>query len=150
RDVVPVDAGLRPQRVGRRPDPGHDAILPDGENRAMPRCIDWRDGAVVLIDQTRLPAEECWLRITDVDALVACIARLAVRGAPALGAAGALGVALAATAAARTVGGAQPSGGYVGERAVVVEDAGAAGVSGRAGGGHAAAAEGGRAVAGAG
>jgi methylthioribose-1-phosphate isomerase len=61
------------------------------------RCIDWVDGAVVLIDQTLLPAEERWLRITDPDDLVTAIRRLAVRGAPALGAAGALGVALAAT-----------------------------------------------------
>lgn len=60
------------------------------------RCIDWVDGAVVLIDQTLLPAEERWLRITDPDELVDAIQRLAVRGAPALGAAGALGVALAA------------------------------------------------------
>lgn len=60
------------------------------------RCIDWVDGAVVLIDQTLLPAEERWLRITDPDELVDAIHRLAVRGAPALGAAGALGVALAA------------------------------------------------------
>jgi methylthioribose-1-phosphate isomerase len=62
----------------------------------VPRCIDWQDGAVVLVDQTLLPAEERWLRVTDVEALVECIRRLAVRGAPALGAAGALGVALAA------------------------------------------------------
>jgi methylthioribose-1-phosphate isomerase len=60
------------------------------------RCIDWQSGAVVLIDQTLLPQEERWLRITDVDTLVDCIVRLAVRGAPALGVAGALGVALAA------------------------------------------------------
>ena len=60
------------------------------------RCIDWADGAVRLIDQTALPAEERWLQITDPDALVDAIRRLAVRGAPALGAAGALGVALAA------------------------------------------------------
>jgi len=62
----------------------------------MVRCIDWQDGAVVLVDQTLLPAEERWLRIADPEELVAAIQRLAVRGAPALGAAGALGVALAA------------------------------------------------------
>ncbi|MEN3358922.1 MAG: methylthioribose-phosphate isomerase, partial [Mycobacteriales bacterium] len=50
----------------------------------------------MLIDQTLLPKQERWLRITDVDGLVDAIVRLAVRGAPALGAAGALGVALAA------------------------------------------------------
>jgi methylthioribose-1-phosphate isomerase len=62
----------------------------------MARCIEWQDGAVVLVDQTLLPDQERWLRITDPDELVAAIQRLAVRGAPALGAAGALGVALAA------------------------------------------------------
>jgi methylthioribose-1-phosphate isomerase len=60
------------------------------------RCIDWADGAVRLIDQTALPDQERWLDVTDPDELVDAIRRLAVRGAPALGAAGALGVALAA------------------------------------------------------
>jgi methylthioribose-1-phosphate isomerase len=64
------------------------------------RCIDWSDGAVVLIDQTLLPGEARWLRITDPDVLVDAIRRLAVRGAPAIGAAGALGVALAAATGA--------------------------------------------------
>jgi S-methyl-5-thioribose-1-phosphate isomerase len=63
------------------------------------RTIDWVDGpdggAVVIIDQTRLPHEVCHESITDVARLVTAIRRLAVRGAPALGAAGALGVALA-------------------------------------------------------
>jgi S-methyl-5-thioribose-1-phosphate isomerase len=62
----------------------------------MVRTIDWVDGAVVIIDQTALPAAETWLRLSTVDDLVEAIARLAVRGAPALGVAGALGVALAA------------------------------------------------------
>lgn len=65
------------------------------------RTIDWVDGRVVLIDQTRLPAEEHWLHIADVDDLIAAIQRLAVRGAPALGAAGALGVLLAVSEAQR-------------------------------------------------
>ncbi len=60
------------------------------------RTIDWEDGAVVLVDQTRLPEELVSLRITDNDDLIAAIRRLSVRGAPAIGAAGALGVALAA------------------------------------------------------
>jgi methylthioribose-1-phosphate isomerase len=60
------------------------------------RTIDWRDGHVVAIDQTRLPDELVLLEIHTVDALVDAIKRLAVRGAPALGAAGALGAALAA------------------------------------------------------
>ncbi|MGW1544147.1 S-methyl-5-thioribose-1-phosphate isomerase [Streptomyces sp. NPDC002309] len=51
---------------------------------------------VVLLDQTRLPAEEVELVCTDASALVEAIRSLAVRGAPLLGIAGAYGVALAA------------------------------------------------------
>jgi len=87
------------------------------------RTIDWEDGEVVIIDQTLLPREEAVLRLRTVDALVAAIQRLAVRGAMALGVAGALGVALAARraqergepvepaveAAARALAGARPT-----------------------------------------
>ncbi|UXY27935.1 S-methyl-5-thioribose-1-phosphate isomerase [Streptomyces sp. HUAS TT20] len=51
---------------------------------------------LVLLDQTRLPAEEVELVCTDASALVEAIRSLAVRGAPVLGIAGAYGVALAA------------------------------------------------------
>ncbi|MFF5986811.1 S-methyl-5-thioribose-1-phosphate isomerase [Prauserella flavalba] len=60
------------------------------------RTIDWADGTVVIVDQCALPAEHRLLRLATVDELIGAIQRLAVRGAPALGAAGALGVALAA------------------------------------------------------
>ncbi|MEU7742551.1 S-methyl-5-thioribose-1-phosphate isomerase [Nonomuraea sp. NPDC049158] len=59
------------------------------------RTIDWVDGAVELVDQTRLPDECVMVRIETVADLIDAIRRLAVRGAPALGVAGALGVALA-------------------------------------------------------
>ena len=59
------------------------------------RTIDWSDGRIVLVDQTALP-ELRTFAVDTVDELVDAIKRLAVRGAPALGAAGALGVALAA------------------------------------------------------
>jgi len=52
--------------------------------------------AVVLLDQTRLPAEEAYLTCRDVRTLEDAIRRLVVRGAPLLGLAGAYGVALAA------------------------------------------------------
>ncbi|MGH8840786.1 MAG: S-methyl-5-thioribose-1-phosphate isomerase [Jiangellaceae bacterium] len=65
------------------------------------RTIDWRDGRVLIVDQTRLPAELHTLELTSVDELIDAIARLAVRGAPALGAAGALGVVLAVDQADR-------------------------------------------------
>jgi methylthioribose-1-phosphate isomerase len=51
---------------------------------------------LVLLDQTRLPAEEVELVCTDVPGLVEAIRELSVRGAPLLGMAGAYGVALAA------------------------------------------------------
>ncbi|MHA6624987.1 S-methyl-5-thioribose-1-phosphate isomerase [Pseudonocardia sichuanensis] len=68
------------------------------------RTVEWLDGevpAVRLLDQTRLPAEETHLDAADVHTLVDAVHRLAVRGAPALGAVGALGVALALAQAAR-------------------------------------------------
>jgi methylthioribose-1-phosphate isomerase len=57
--------------------------------------IDFKRGAVELIDQTLLPAEYKILRITEVEALCEAIASLRVRGAPALGLAGAYGLLLA-------------------------------------------------------
>ncbi len=59
------------------------------------RSLDWIDGAVVLVDQTRLPGSFETLRVEDVASMVAAIRRLSVRGAPAIGVAGAFGVALA-------------------------------------------------------
>ncbi|MCG7207091.1 S-methyl-5-thioribose-1-phosphate isomerase [Streptomyces arenae] len=63
-------------------------------------AIQWEEPpegpVVVLLDQTRLPAEEVELVCTDAPALVEAIRSLSVRGAPLLGIAGAYGVALAA------------------------------------------------------
>lgn len=67
-------------------------------NLAMRRTIDWTGDAVTIIDQTVLPAEYRVLELRTVAELVGAIQRLAVRGAPALGAAGALGVVLATRA----------------------------------------------------
>ncbi|CAM5720769.1 Methylthioribose-1-phosphate isomerase OS=Streptomyces alboniger OX=132473 GN=mtnA PE=3 SV=1 [Streptomyces alboniger] len=70
---------------------------------------------LVLLDQTRLPAEEVELVCTDVPMLVEAIRSLAVRGAPLLGIAGAYGVALAAVRgfdvddAAAALAGARPT-----------------------------------------
>jgi methylthioribose-1-phosphate isomerase len=64
----------------------------------LPPTIQWADGVVRLIDQRRLPGELVQLECRSVDELCEAIRTLAVRGAPALGAAGAMGVALAASA----------------------------------------------------
>ncbi len=62
-------------------------------------AIEWDDaagddgrGAVRLLDQTLLPDETTFRVIRGTDDLVAAIAELAVRGAPALGVVGAMGV----------------------------------------------------------
>ena len=64
-------------------------------------AVWWADGSLHVIDQTKLPHEVHVVRIDTIGALVDAIRRLAVRGAPALGAAGALGVVVALDQAAR-------------------------------------------------
>jgi methylthioribose-1-phosphate isomerase len=66
-----------------------------------PDVLAWRDGHIEALDQTALPHQVRVLRIGTVDQLVEAITRLAIRGAPVLGAAGALGVALAVRQAER-------------------------------------------------
>jgi methylthioribose-1-phosphate isomerase len=59
--------------------------------------IGWHSGRVRLIDQRALPGRLVFVECRTVDELIDAIRTLAVRGAPALGAAGAYGVALAAS-----------------------------------------------------
>ncbi len=59
----------------------------------------WRDGALRLLDQTLLPAEEVWISCRDPEQVGAAIRRLAVRGAPAIGVAAAYGLVLAVSGA---------------------------------------------------
>jgi methylthioribose-1-phosphate isomerase len=56
--------------------------------------LRWADGALELLDQTRLPDEETWLRCQRPEQVAEAIRRLAVRGAPAIGVAAAYGLAL--------------------------------------------------------
>ncbi|HLN89177.1 MAG TPA: S-methyl-5-thioribose-1-phosphate isomerase [Candidatus Binatia bacterium] len=60
------------------------------------RMIKWQNGAVITLDQTRLPLQEVTLEIKTVDQMAEAIKTLRVRGAPLLGAAAGFGVALAA------------------------------------------------------
>ena len=61
------------------------------------QAVQYRDGTIVLLDQTQLPGVETYVDCTDVDAIVDAVVRLVVRGAPALGAVGGYGVAVAMT-----------------------------------------------------
>ncbi|MDU0459640.1 MAG: S-methyl-5-thioribose-1-phosphate isomerase [Geobacteraceae bacterium] len=60
------------------------------------RTIEWRDDAVVMIDQTRLPDEEIYNTYTDFKSVADAIRGMIIRGAPAIGVAAAMGVALGA------------------------------------------------------
>jgi len=55
-------------------------------------------GAVLVLDQRRLPFEAVWLRCETAEAVARAITDMAVRGAPAIGNAAALGLALGARA----------------------------------------------------
>jgi methylthioribose-1-phosphate isomerase len=56
--------------------------------------IKWDDGAVVLIDQRRLPQEEVYLTCRTPEEVASAIQDMAIRGAPAIGVAAAMGLAL--------------------------------------------------------
>lgn len=58
------------------------------------KAIDWRDGALYLLDQRVLPHKEQWLRYDSAGAVADAITSMVVRGAPAIGIAAAWGVVL--------------------------------------------------------
>ncbi len=60
-----------------------------------PQTIDYDDGKLILIDQTRLPAELRTLTCETIEQTHDAIKRLVVRGAPAIGIAAGYGVCLA-------------------------------------------------------
>jgi methylthioribose-1-phosphate isomerase len=70
--------------------------MPRNGTRGAHRTIEWLNGRVRLIDQTRLPGELAYRETDDYRVIAESIRRLEVRGAPAIGVAAAMGVALAA------------------------------------------------------
>jgi methylthioribose-1-phosphate isomerase len=60
----------------------------------MIRTVEWRNGAVVMIDQRLLPAREVYRVYRDYRSVARAIKTMVVRGAPAIGVAAALGIAL--------------------------------------------------------
>jgi len=67
-------------------------MMPPIDLDALRPGVAWVDDRIEIIDQTRLPEEFAVLQLDTVDAVVDAIYRLAVRGAPAIGACGALGL----------------------------------------------------------
>jgi methylthioribose-1-phosphate isomerase len=72
--------------MAKKPERAHDTVC----------AVSWEDGALVILDQRRLPAAEEYLRLRSVAAVADAIRNMAVRGAPAIGIAAAYGVVLAA------------------------------------------------------
>jgi methylthioribose-1-phosphate isomerase len=62
----------------------------------MVKTIEWVDGRVVMLDQSRLPVEVVNIECDSYLQVAECIKKLCIRGAPAIGIAAAMGVALAA------------------------------------------------------
>lgn len=64
----------------------------------MVPTVEWKDGAVRLLDQSRLPTSVEFIDCRDYQAVAQAIRELKVRGAPAIGVTAAMGVALGAQA----------------------------------------------------
>lgn len=62
----------------------------------MVKAIEWRDGKVIMLDQSRLPVEVRFIECTDYNIVAEGIKKLWIRGAPAIGIAAAMGIALGA------------------------------------------------------
>jgi methylthioribose-1-phosphate isomerase len=62
----------------------------------MVKTIEWVDGKVVMLDQSRLPFEAVFVECTDYMKVAEGIRKLWIRGAPAIGIAAAMGIALGA------------------------------------------------------
>ena len=64
--------------------------------------VEWKDGKVRLLDQSRLPAQVTFVDCSDHWTVASAIRELKVRGAPAIGVTAAMGVALGAQHATET------------------------------------------------
>jgi methylthioribose-1-phosphate isomerase len=60
------------------------------------RTIDWKDGIVTIIDQTKLPNEVVWVKLKNSREMASAIKEMKVRGAPLIGVSAAYGLALTA------------------------------------------------------
>lgn len=62
----------------------------------MVKAIEWVDGKVIMLDQTKLPLEVAFIECPDYRKVSEGIRKLWIRGAPAIGIAAAMGIALGA------------------------------------------------------
>ena len=68
----------------------------------MVPTVEWKDGAVRLLDQSRLPESVEFLDCRDYQSVADAIRSLKVRGAPAIGVTAAMGVTLGDPSVAAT------------------------------------------------
>ncbi len=64
--------------------------------RDLRRPLLWDGGAVLVLDQRRLPTAEVWQRYTSAEQVARAIQQMVIRGAPAIGCAAAMGLAASA------------------------------------------------------
>src|SRR4030095_8783913 len=69
------------------------ATVEVGSRRMLP-TIEWKDDAVVMIDQRKLPALEVYVSCKTAKEVAKAIKTMVIRGAPAIGVAAAMGLAL--------------------------------------------------------
>ncbi len=62
----------------------------------MVKAIEWINGKVIMLDQSKLPLEVSYIECTDYHKVAEGIRKLWIRGAPAIGIAAAMGIAMAA------------------------------------------------------
>jgi methylthioribose-1-phosphate isomerase len=62
----------------------------------MVKTIEWVDGKVIMLDQSKLPLEVTFIECTDYKKVAEGIKKLWIRGAPAIGIAASMGIALGA------------------------------------------------------
>jgi methylthioribose-1-phosphate isomerase len=69
----------------------------NGKSLDLLLTVAWKDGSVIMIDQTKLPNKLVYFKCNDFNDVAYAIKNLVIRGAPAIGVAAAFGLALAAT-----------------------------------------------------
>jgi len=75
---------------------GQTSRFPQVSSRVQ--AVQWQTGNLVLLDQRKLPQEECYLSLSTASSVAQAIKDMTVRGAPAIGIAAAFGIVLAAQA----------------------------------------------------
>src|SRR4029453_14119490 len=88
----PGRARRHPRQEGAVMAAGREATGPPGHQDEW-FTLRWRDGAVEMLDQRKLPRQELYVTLRSVEEVAQAIETMVVRGAPAIGCAAALGVA---------------------------------------------------------